>query len=422
VSSVLIPGERVRTRELRRTRRVSAFGRVRRLDWLMLFAIAGVAALGLDVIGTGAGGDSFVVRQQIYLGLGGIALCFFAFFDIERLRRFEWLLYVGTIALVAVVFLLGFSTRGSRRWIQFPFFQFQPSELGKLTLLLALSALIARNAGRIGTLRFVLACIAYAGLPTVLVFIEPDFGTALVYLASLVCVLFVAGVRLRHLALLGGIAAILAVAVLWALPAGGVEVLKPYQVDRLTSFLHPDRNTLAEGYNQSQAKIAVGSGGLVGRGKSGATQTLNDFLPERRTDFVFAVLGEERGFVGAMLLLGLYLVILWRVLRAAAVARTLYARLICAGVFGWLLASIFISVGMTIGIAPVTGIPLPLLSAGGSSTITVLAAIGVVQGIQLRARLPQRLLPERPPERPPERLPEPLEPAGGEASTASPLL
>jgi rod shape determining protein RodA len=206
-------------------------------------------------------------------------------------------------------------------------------------------------------------------------------------------------VRLRHLALLGGIAALLSVAVLWALPAGGVEVLKPYQVDRLTSFLHPQRNTLAEGYNQSQAKIAVGSGGLVGRGKSGATQTLNDFLPERRTDFVFAVLGEERGFVGAMLLLGLYLVVLWRILRAIAIARTLYARLICAGVFGWLLASVFISVGMTIGIAPVTGIPLPLLSAGGSSTITVLAAIGVVQSIQLRARLPQRLLPERSEER-----------------------
>jgi rod shape determining protein RodA len=418
MSSVLIPGERVRTRELRRSRRVGAFGRARRLDWLMLFAIVGVASLGLDVIGTGSGGESFVIRQEVYLALGGIALCFFSFFDIERLRRLEWPLYVGTIGLVAVVFLLGFSTRGSRRWIQFPFFQFQPSELGKLTLLLALAALIARNAGRIGTLRFVLMCIAYAALPAGLVFVEPDFGTALVYLASLVCVLFVAGVRLRHLALLGGVAAILAVAVLWALPAGGVEVLKPYQVDRLTSFLHPDRNTLAEGYNQSQAKIAVGSGGLVGRGKSGATQTLNDFLPERRTDFVFAVLGEERGFVGAMLLLGLYLVILWRVLRAVAVARTLYARLICAGVFGWLLASIFISVGMTIGIAPVTGIPLPLLSAGGSSTITVLAAIGVVQGIQLRARLPQRLLPERPP----EAFPKPPEPDGGEASTPSQLL
>ena len=397
MSSVIIPGERVRARELRRTRRIGAFGRVRRLDWLMLFALAGVAALGLDVIGTGAGGAQFVLKQEIYLALGGIALVVLAFIDVERFRRFEWPLYLGTIGLVAVVFLLGFSTRGSRRWIQFPFFQFQPSELGKLTLLLALAALIARNAGRIGRLRFVVICIAYAALPTGLVFVEPDFGTALVYFASLLCVLFVAGVRLRHMALLGGVAVLLGVAVLWALPSAGVHVLKPYQVDRLTSFLHPNQNTLNEGYNQSQAKIAVGAGGLVGRGKSGATQTLNDFLPERRTDFVFAVLGEERGFVGAMLLLGLYLVVLWRILRAIAVARSLYARLICAGVFGWMLASVFISVGMTIGIAPVTGIPLPLLSAGGSSTITVLAAIGVVQGIQLRGRLPQRLLPERPP-------------------------
>ena len=410
MSSVLIPGERVRARELRRIRRVGVLGRIRRLDWLMLCALAGVAALGLDVIGTGEGGDAYVVRQSIYLALGATALTILAFIDVDRFRRFEWPLYVGTIAVVAAVFALGFSTRGSRRWIQLPFFQFQPSELGKLTLLLALAALIARNAGRIGTLRFVFICIAYACLPAGLVFIEPDFGTAIVYLASLLCVLFVAGVRLRHLALLGGITTLLAVAVLWALPAVGVEVLKPYQVDRLTSFLHPERNQLAEGYNQSQAKIAVGSGGLVGRGKSGATQTLNDFLPERRTDFVFAVLGEERGFVGAMLLLGLYLVVLWRILRAIAVARSLYARLICAGVFGWLLASIFINVGMTIGIAPVTGIPLPLLSAGGSSTITVLAAIGVVQSIQLRARLPQRLLPERP-----------AVPAG-EAPAPSPLL
>jgi rod shape determining protein RodA len=410
MSSVLIPGERVRAHELRRTRRISAFGRIRRLDWLLLFALAGVAALGLDVIGTGSGGAQFVLKQEIYLALGAVALVVLSFFDIERFRKLEWPLYVGTIGLVAAVFLLGFSTRGSRRWIQFPFFQFQPSELGKLTLLLALAALIARNAGRIGTFRFVVMCIAYAALPAGLVFVEPDFGTALVYLASLLCVLFVAGVRLRHMALLGGVAVILGVSVLWALPTAGVEVLKPYQVDRLTSFLHPDRNTLSEGYNQSQAKIAVGSGGLVGRGKSGATQTLNDFLPERRTDFVFAVLGEERGFVGAMLLLGLYLVILWRVLRAIAVARSLYARLICAGVFGWLLASVFISVGMTIGIAPVTGIPLPLLSAGGSSTITVLAAIGVVQSIQLRARLPQRYVPGR------------ADPSGGEAPAASQVL
>ena len=155
MSSVLIPGERVRARELRRTRRISAFGRVRRLDWLMLFALAGIAALGLDVIGTGSGGTAFVLKQEIYLALGAVALVVLSFFDVERFRKLEWPLYAGTIGLVAIVFLLGFSTRGSRRWIQFPFFQFQPSELGKLTLLLALAALIARNAGRIGTLRFV---------------------------------------------------------------------------------------------------------------------------------------------------------------------------------------------------------------------------------------------------------------------------
>ena len=225
----------------------------------------------------------------------------FAFIDVERFRRFEWLLYIGTIALVAAVFLLGFSTRGSRRWIQFPFFQFQPSELGKLTLLLALAALIARNAGRIGTLRFVLAVHRLCRrCPTVLVFVEPDFGTALVYLASLVCVLFVAGVRLRHLALLGGIAVL---ARRWPCcgrsPPAACEVLKPYQVDRLTSFLHPDQqHARTRATTSPRPRSRSARAGSSGAASQGATQTLNDFLPERRTDFVFAVLGEERGFVG----------------------------------------------------------------------------------------------------------------------------
>ena len=391
-----MPGERVRTREVRRTRRVGLVGRMRRLDWLMLCALAGVAALGLDVIGTGAGGHGFVVKQEIYLALGGLALCVLSFIDVERFRRLEWPLYIGTIALVAAVFALGFSTRGSRRWIQFPFFQFQPSELGKLTLLLALAALIARNAGRIGTLRFVVLCIAYAARahrcsssssPTSA---RPSSTSPRSCACSSSPACACATSRCSAASLCSS---------RW--PCCGRCRRAACRCSSRTRSIASrpscirERNTLAEGYNQSQAKIAVGSGGLVGRGKSGATQTLNDFLPERRTDFVFAVLGEERGFVGAMLLLGLYLVVLWRVLRAIAVARTLYARLICAGVFGWLLASVFISVGMTIGIAPVTGIPLPLLSAGGSSTITVLAAIGVVQSIQLRARLPQRLLGER---------------------------
>ena len=185
MSSVLIPGERVRARELRRTRRVGLLGRMRRLDWLLLSALAGVAALGLDVIGTRRRRPRVrASSRRSTSALGALALCVLSFIDVERFRRFEWPLYIGTIALVAAVFALGFSTRGSRRWIQLPFFQFQPSELGKLTLLLALAAFIARNAGpHRDAARSSLAASPTSALPAALVFIEPDFGTALVYVA-----------------------------------------------------------------------------------------------------------------------------------------------------------------------------------------------------------------------------------------------
>jgi rod shape determining protein RodA len=165
-------------------------------------------------------------------------------------------------------------------------------------------------------------------------------------------------------------------------------VLKPYQTDRLTSFLHPGRDQAGNGYNQYQSLIAVGSGGVAGRGVLQSTQTNGDFLPEHQTDFIFAVLAEQRGFVGAALLLGLYLVLLWRALRAVAVSSTYFGSVVAAGIAGWLLFSVFINIGMTIGIAPITGIPLPFMSFGGSGTITALLAVGVIQAIQLRGRLP----------------------------------
>jgi rod shape determining protein RodA len=167
-----------------------------------------------------------------------------------------------------------------------------------------------------------------------------------------------------------------------------MPVLKPYQTDRLTSFLHPGRDQAGNGYNQYQSLIAVGSGGVAGRGVQQSTQTNGDFLPEHQTDFIFAVLAEQRGFVGAALLLGLYLVLLWRALRAVAVSATYYGSVVAAGIAGWLLFSVFVNVGMTIGIAPITGIPLPFMSFGGSGTITALLAVGVIQAIQLRGRLP----------------------------------
>ncbi len=170
------------------------------------------------------------------------------------------------------------------------------------------------------------------------------------------------------------------------LPSAGIQVFKPYQTDRLTQFLHP-HDLSGTGWNQNQARIAVGSGGIDGLGAARASQTNGDFLPEHHTDFVFATLAEQRGFVGAAVLLGLYLLVLWRTLRAVALAETLFGSLVSAGVAAWLLFSIFVNVGMTIGLAPVTGIPLPLMSFGGSSILVTLFALGIVQAVQLYGRL-----------------------------------
>jgi rod shape determining protein RodA len=292
------------------------------------------------------------------------------------------------VSLLAVL-AVGSSTNGAGRWINLGFYQFQPSEFGKLGVCLALAGLLADRRLVLSSWRTTALAVGLVALPAALVFKEPDFGTALVYAAILISMLFIAGTRVRQLAALAGIAALVAALTLAVLPAAGVHIVQPYQVQRLTAFLHPSADPAKAGWNQDQATIAVGSGGVAGRGVEQATQTRYGFLPEHHTDFIFAVLGEQRGFIGATILVGLYLVLIWRALRAVAVAETFYASVLAGGIVGWLLASIFINIGMTIGIAPITGIPLPLVSYGGSATLTVLCAVGVLQSIQLRGRLPK---------------------------------
>jgi rod shape determining protein RodA len=219
-----------------------------------------------------------------------------------------------------------------------------------------------------------------------LVFLQPDLGTALVYAAAFSAVLFVAGVRWLHLALLGTLAATLVLGVLWFLPASGIEVLKPYQTARLTGFANPDADPSGLTYNVTQSITAVGSGGIDGRGVNEASQTRFDYLPEHATDFVFASFAEQRGFFGAAILLLLYLLVVWRGLRVVTVAGDLYGAVVAGGlVFGFLF-QVFVNVGMTMGIAPVTGIPLPFVTVGGSSMVANLVAIGVLQGIHARGR------------------------------------
>jgi rod shape determining protein RodA len=376
--------------------RVDLVSFLRRLDWVLLLAVGAVVAYGLwavagitrhDVVGNE---DYYVVRQAIAAGLGFVGFIVALAIDPDRYRRAQKAIYGVTLLLMLLVFPLGDTTRGSKRWIELGGFQLQPSEFGKLLFVLALAGFLADRARRIHEPQVVLQTIGLALVPVLLVFKQPDLGTALVYSAAVAACLFVAGIRWSHLAVLISIAALVIASVVWFLPGAGIEVLEPYQTARLTGFTNPDSDPAGSTYNVTQSITAVGSGGLNGRGVEGATQTRLDYLPEHHTDFVFAALAEQRGFFGAALLLGLYLLVVWRGLRVIAVARDAFSAIVAGGIVVAFLFQVFVNVGMTMGIAPVTGIPLPFVTVGGSSMVANLIAIGVLQSIHARGHQGRR--------------------------------
>jgi rod shape determining protein RodA len=366
------------------------------IDWLLMLAVCGLVGIGLwgiagitrfDVPGEPS---YYLVRQGIFAGIGALAFALAAAIDPDWYRRYYKLLYGGTALVIAFVLVKAESVRGSTRWIDLGFFRFQPSEFGKLTFLLALAAFLAARWKRMHDSQTVVSTIALAAVPIVLVFVQPDLGTALVYAAALGAALFVAGIRWLHLAALLALVAVVVTGVLWILPSAGIEVLKPYQSDRLTGFTNPEADPEGSTYNVNQSITAVGSGGFDGRGVLGSTQTNLDYLPEHATDFVFASFAEQRGFVGAAILLSLYVLLIWRGLRILAIARDGYSAIVAGGIVVALLFQIFVNVGMTMGLAPVTGIPLPFVSVGGSAMISSLAMVGVLQGICIRGRVAGR--------------------------------
>ncbi|HET9322934.1 MAG TPA: rod shape-determining protein RodA [Gaiellaceae bacterium] len=365
---------------------------LRRLDWVMLGAVAGLVGFGLWVVSGITGQDVpgspdyYVTRQAVFALMGTAGLVGVLFIDPSLYRRFRKAIYGLLIGTLLVVMVVGTEVRGSTRWIDLGFFQFQPSEFGKLLLAIFVAALLAERGKRVTEARTTLVAIGAVALPTLLVFLQPDIGTALVYLAILLAALFFAGTRWRDLGVIVAVGAAVAAFVLWAGPAVGVDVLEPYQRDRLTAFTNPSKNPQGAAYNINQSITAVGSGGIDGRGVAGATQTRLDYLPEHETDFVFAALSEQRGFVGASILLSLYLLLIWRGIRVIATARDPFTATLAGAIVFGLLFQTFVNVGMTIGIAPITGIPLPFVSVGGSAMVTNLMAIGVLQAIALRRR------------------------------------
>jgi rod shape determining protein RodA len=329
--------------------------------------------------------DYYVNRQLLYLIVGVVAMVVLSRIDYARLRQLKNGVYALLMLSILAVLGLGHAARGSQRAINLPFFSFQSSEIGKVLLIIAVAAFVVDRARRLRerdtTARVMLAAL----IPAMFVIAEPDLGSGMVYMVVAFTMLFFAGTSWRHLVSLLALVAMSLMFILLAAPAVGVHVLKPYQVARLTAFLHPSSNPQKEGYQQQESKIAIGSGQKFGRG-SNDTQITNGFVPEGHTDFIFAAVGEQYGFVGAGLVLCLYALLIWRALRILVMAKDLFGSLVAGGVTAMLMFQVFVNVGMTIGIMPITGVTLPLMSYGGSSVITTLLAVGLLQSIYVQAR------------------------------------
>jgi rod shape determining protein RodA len=362
-----------------------------RLDPLLLLATLGLVACSIVALNSATENDIagdpdyYVLRQGIYAGVGVVLMYGASRLDYSRLRELRYPVYGLLLGLILIVLAIAGVTRGARSWIELPFFNFQPSELGKVLLIVALAGFLVDRMRRMG--RDTTARIMVLGLvPTMLVMAEPDLGSAMVYVAGTLALLFVAGAPWRHFAALGTLLAVAVTIVLVAAPMAGVEVLKPYQVDRLTSFLHPSADPGDEGYQQHQALIAMGSGEKTGRGVENATQTSLNFLPEHHTDFIFAVVGETYGFAGCALILSLYALLIWRGLHILTVAKNLYGALLAGGITVMLLFQLFVNIGMNVGIMPITGVTAPLLSFGGSSMLATFLALGLLHSVHAQAR------------------------------------
>jgi rod shape determining protein RodA len=369
---------------------------LRHLDYLLIAAVAGVITYGIWVLTAvtrnDVPGDAsfFVSRQEVYIAVGAVLAAVTVAVSPEVYRRYATALYAIAISLLLLVLVVGDDVRGSKRWIEFGSFRFQPSEIGKVLLILFLAAFVANRARSDSPWRTVWGAVGFAALPMVLVFKEPDFGSTLIYGSALLAVLFFGGVPWKHLTSLAIVTALIALSVLWFLPAAGVDVLDTYQKDRLIGFVNPDVDPSGTTYNVNQSITAVGSGGIDGRGVAGASQTNMNYLPEHNTDFIFSSLAEQRGFLGAAILLLLYAFIAWRGIKIVAIAPSLYTSAVAGAIVFSFLFQIFVNVGMTIGIAPVTGIPLPFVSFGGSSMITTMLMIGILESIYVRGRLAGR--------------------------------
>ncbi|MDI9441657.1 MAG: rod shape-determining protein RodA [Firmicutes bacterium] len=364
----------------------------RNLDWPLILAVLALVGIGLVVIysashsqleALGASPFYYVKRQLLAFGLGSVLAVIILSMDYRSWLPWTRLIYFGNAALLMVVLVLGTTVFGSQRWVRIGPLTIQPSELAKLALVLALAKLFSEHENA-RDLRQVARAFLMTFILAGLILRQPDLGTAAIFICLLFTLWFVSDAKPKHILVAGSSLVFLAVVAIVVSFMGWVNIIKPYQLKRLLVFLDPYADPTGAGWNIIQSMIAIGSGGFLGKGLLNGTQSSLRFLPANHTDFVFSVVAEELGFVGAMVVLSLYVFLIWRGLRIAAKAKDTYGTLLATGATSIFFFHLVINVGMTLGIMPVTGLPLPFITAGGSTMLTSLLAIGIILNVGLR--------------------------------------
>ena len=359
-----------------------------RFDYLLVLIALALVAYGLILIHSGStesgeglkiSFNSPMIRQGIFAIGSLVAMILLSRMDYHALLHYAWWIYGITIFLLILLLIIGQTDFGSTRWFDLGIFQLQPSEFAKISLIIVLARLISDRGGDLKSLKTLLFSLLLAIPPLFLVFIQPDLGTSIIFITIWAGLVFVAGATRRHLIILGAFFLAL-IPFIWTF---GVE---DYQIERISVVLNAEEDPLDSGYNPIQAQIAIGSGGLFGKGLFEGEQTQLNFLKVPTKDFIFSVLGEELGFLGAILLLGLFLLLLWRILRAAQFSGDTSGQLLAAGIVTMILFQLFINIAVNLGIFPVTGLPLPFVSAGGSSLLTLFISLGIVQSVVIHHR------------------------------------
>lgn len=351
-------------------------------DWVLVFCTIGLVMIGITIIGSathinrnGLEVYDFVEKQTGFFLVNAMLIVAMQWFDYRRLRALTNPLYLVTLLLLVAVMLVGTSALGAQRWIQLGPVTIQPSEFTKLFMIICMSKVVEVRMGKLNTFKSLLPIVLFMGIPTALVFRQPDLGTSLVYMAITAGMVYVAGIRMRLVQIIAG-------AVVVLLPLSWFA-LQTYQKQRILVFLNPDIDPFGAGYHIIQSKIAIGSGMIVGKGLFEGTQSQLNFLPENHTDFIFSVIGEELGFIGCVIVLLLFFLLLYRGIKIARATTDSFGMLLATGICTMIAFQVLINVGMTTGIMPVTGIPLPFISYGVSALTTNMLSIGLLLNIAL---------------------------------------